>query len=650
MKDNGDGPGQFSWLRWRAANNAGNATELRDMMAEDGNLAGGFDEGIFKNGTFTWPDPNSQPPTVGGKVVYPVKPHEINTGDFVYGNSGVSISSAVEASLKYHIDRRTVLILPIVEQHVKVGGDTFFQVTGLGAFYLMGIPGYGTGSNVNGGGANSFFDLAYIGSANAVACLSTPAVVSNTLGVTGSVFVKPRWGLQQAQQPIAYEIIMDVSGSMSWNFLGQGSTGGTIRFEADSTGSTTTRQCEATAANPNSYDCGAGATSAWKKVTERRIYVVKQALAGPGGFIENMKPNDTMRIVTFSTDGINKGPGWTSDQTALKNTVMLAGSYNGDRYRTSGGTPGPKAIKGAGEVLDNEPPPAPTNGQSFKHVVIYMTDGVANIWLNGNMVYNYATDVCPQYGGDSRAINDVWCQYDKQGYPAHSRGPRPISSMIIEAGKIKDKHPEMQFFTVAVAQVNPLGLDEVATSPKHLYLATDAGLVSAVLDQIYDKVIGPCTETGTTTWINKIDDTHRADSPPMPALPSGVYGYVYLTNDLNQPVEVVWSGPGSDPRGASKNMIPIVTDMNGNLTYNVPAANGLAPGTYHVTGYVNYKAADDNPTEGGDGKSRQYSRLMQDGLPVQNIAFTLTPSEVLGASVVVDPLRLDLNLNVDVCK
>jgi len=219
FKDNGDGPGQFSWLRWKAATTAGNATALTAMVQGAGNMEEGFDEGIFNSatGAFTWPDNNSQPPTVNGKVVYPMKPHEINTGDFVYGNTGVSMSSDVEAALKYHIDKQTVLILPIVNTHVKNGGDTLFPVQGLGAFYLVGIPGYGTGAGTPAsGGANGFFDLAYIGTANAVACLSTPAVVSNALGVIGSVFVKPRWGLQQAQTPIAYEMIMDVSGSMSW--------------------------------------------------------------------------------------------------------------------------------------------------------------------------------------------------------------------------------------------------------------------------------------------------------------------------------------------------------------------------------------------------------------------------------------------------
>jgi hypothetical protein len=222
--------------------------------------------------------------------------------------------------------------------------------------------------------------------------------------------------------------------------------------------------------------------------------------------------------------------------------------------------------------------------------------------------------------------------------------------MILEAGKIKTKNPDMQLFTIAVAQVNPLGLDEVATSPKYLYLARDATKLYAILDAIYDAAVGPCAETGASTWIGAMKDTHRADSPPMPALPSGVYGYVYITDNIGNPVNIPWSGPGTDPRGGVVNMVPVVTDLNNNLTFSVPPANGLPAGTYHVTGYVNYKATNASPTVGGDGKSRQYSRLMENGLPIQNITFDIKPSEVLGASVVVDPLRLDLNLNVSLCQ
>jgi len=64
FKENGDGPGQFSWLRWSSANNAGNSTELTAMIQGDGNISSRFDEGIYNEstGTFTWPDINAQAP------------------------------------------------------------------------------------------------------------------------------------------------------------------------------------------------------------------------------------------------------------------------------------------------------------------------------------------------------------------------------------------------------------------------------------------------------------------------------------------------------------------------------------------------------------------------------------------------------------
>jgi len=656
MQDNGSGPGQFSWLKWSAANNAGNATELVTMLQGDGSLATGFDEGIYNSstGVFTWPDSNSTPPTVGGKVVYPIKPHEMNTGDFVYGNGGVSWNTSVDSALKYHIDHQTIMILPIVNTYVKKGGDTVFPVQGLAAFYLTGISEYGTGGPsgkyLKANGANGFFDLAYIGPANSVACLSTPAVVSNTIGITGAVYVKPAWGLVQQQQPISYQIIMDVSGSMSWNFKGQGSKNGTIKFEADTTGTTTTQQCEATAANPTPVACGGGYDDPWWKVSERRIYVLKQALAGPGGFIENLKINDTMRIIAFSSNGVESASPWTGDQATLKTTVMDAGDYGTDSYRTSGGTNGPKAINTAAKILANSPPPPASNGMAYKPVVIYLTDGVANIFNNASQTTNYASDVCPQYGGDSRALNDVWCQYDKDGYPANSHGRRPISEMIYQAGLMKTANPSMQFFTVGIANVNPLGLDQVATSPKYLYLATDASLVSKVLDSIYDAVVGPCAQTSAGGYLGSIDAAHTAASPPMPVLPANVYGYVYLFDSSFNAVPVPWTMGGTDPRGAATNSIPITTDGFGNLTYTVPAANGLPAGQYHQRAYVNYKAANAAPTAGGDGISRQYSQLDVNALHPQYTDFVLTPSELLGSTKVLDNIKLSIDDAVNLCK
>jgi len=487
---------------------------------------------------------------------------------------------------------------------------------------------------------------------------SATPVTSVTLAISGTVFVKPRWAIQQMvpPAPVAYQIILDTSGSMSWNFAGQGSQGGMIQFEADTQGASTTVQCETTAQDPNAVSCIGGPADPWWKLDERRLYIVKQALTGAGGLIDALQPNDLMQVIAYNSLGVQAGPGWSGDKALLKTTILNSGSYQSDRYRSDGGTNSADAIERARQMLADTPPPAP-NGQPYRQVTIFLTDGIANIFLSshngGHALTNYALDVCPEFAGDRRAFNTPRCQYDALGYPASPFGERPISAMLTQANLLKQIHPELPLYAIGIGNVTPFGLDQVASNADMFYLAPNAAGLAQTLATIQNQIVGSaqtsCIPAGSNTWIGKIDAAHTADSPPLPSLPFGVYGYVYLTNDQGQPVSVPWNGPGADPRGGVTNMIPIVTDLNGNMTYVLPPSAGLTAGNYYLTGYVNYKAANADPTAGGDGQSRQYSRLMQDGLPVQNVSFTLTPSQVLGSSIVIDPLHLDLNLNVNLC-
>lgn len=629
LKDEANSPGNFSFLRWKAASNAGSGPEMISMMAGAGNLAEKFDEGLVDNqGNVTWPDPNSQAPTVAGKVVYPVKPHEINAGDWVYANSGLNIAG-FKANVQEHIDRKDVMILPIVKPAVGTGTKATFQIAGLGSFYIVGQ---------GGNGANSYFDMVYIGTANSIACLSTPAVTSSTLGINGAVFLKPRWGEPQAGQPIAYEIIMDVSGSMSWNFDGQGNENGSGKL----------LQCEQFGNIP-AVGCN-GSNDYWKNQNERRIFVLKDAMTRTGGFIDSLRTGDVMRIITFTTDSNNKvsvntGPDWSSNKSALKSTVMSAGTYKGNQYLTYGGTPGPSALNKAAAILQSSPPPAPANGQAYKHAVVYLTDGVANIFLDGTT--NYAKDICPEYNGGAAALSTPRCQYDPPPdyRPNSQHGMRPITAMIAEAGKMKNSSDSLQLFVVALGQVNALGLDEVASDPKLVFPARSPDLVSRVLAEIKAKAEGPCIENTNPDWVSHIDQGHIPTLPNL-TLPSGVYGYVYLYDANFTPVSLPWTGQGADPRGAATNAIPITQDGVGEqLSYSLPTQNGLIPGSYYYNGYVGYKAAAPD----GDGVSRIYDQI-KPGLTTQQYAsFTLTPSQVLGASVVLDPLRLLLAGDKVVC-
>jgi hypothetical protein len=61
--------------------------------------------------------------------------------------------------------------------------------------------------------------------------------------------------------------------------------------------------------------------------------------------------------------------------------------------------------------------------------------------------------------------------------------------------------------------------------------------------------------------------------------------------------------------------------------------------------YVAYKAA----LPDGDGASRIYDQMKPGLTTEQEYAFTLTPSQVLGSSVVLDPLKLQLKTDANVC-
>jgi hypothetical protein len=110
-KSNFGAPGSFSFLHWSSDPKAGSAQSLADMLTGVGNLGSGFDEVVMdppitsstgKQYTTGWPDPNSNEVTG-----YPLFPHQLSEGDWIYGNPGWSSSSAVDAALDVHITERT---------------------------------------------------------------------------------------------------------------------------------------------------------------------------------------------------------------------------------------------------------------------------------------------------------------------------------------------------------------------------------------------------------------------------------------------------------------------------------------------------------------------------------------------------------------
>lgn len=144
------------------------------------------------------------------------------------------------------------------------------------------------------------------------------------------------------------------------------------------------------------------------------------------------------------------------------------------------------------------------------------------------------------------------------------------------------------------------------------------------------QVGGQCVSTASPTWVNVIDSTHTITNTSERSafgLPAdlSVYGYTYLSNIYGQTIQV----------------IPVQVDAaTGALSYTF---TNLAPGVYSQTAYVVYKG-DDQPTP----VARSYSRMMMNGLPVQNRHFDVVPGSPSGV-LQLDPIFLDLRLNDAVC-
>ena len=260
---------------------------VNSILANQEALNEGYDEA-------PWPNNPNLPPKPDG---YPIEPGQINSDEWVRGNSGINGGSGVKAELDYHIQYRTEMILPIHDYDDGNGINGNYHITRLGSFLLLGY-------NLTGQG---WMDLVYIGNAAECPALVTPPSRTINPGLIGQVFHRPRYKLiPSSRPPVAYQIILGVPGSMTWKFDGYGWKNGKATL--------------CTGAN-----AGCSGADAWPDKTLRRIYIAKQAMKA---FIDQMGTNDTMRIITFSgnlsgsysnQNAINKltealpSTGWSSD-------------------------------------------------------------------------------------------------------------------------------------------------------------------------------------------------------------------------------------------------------------------------------------------------------------------------------------------------
>ena len=432
--------------------------------------------------------------------------------------------------------------------------------------------------------------------------------------VRGPIAVNPRYRvLTNSTIPVEYLVLLDASGSMSYNYAGEGTVGGTAKVDGDTVGGTDYRcQYNSMSTLPGNDQCQGGLNAAWHSYQERRIYRAKAKISK---LIDDLAPNDAMRIVAFST---SVGPdhyaalpasGWSFDKTTLHTVLRSAGSFNGDPYRTQGGSTNAQAMQGAAIVLNTAPPIAP-NGAAYHQVMIVIADGPANVFLNG--VTNNARDICANLT-TTAALSSVKCQV---GFSDTTKQLRPVSAMIDQANQIKNNHPSINIYTINAEQIET-GLNNVASSASMSYTIVDPASIDSIVTASTVSH-STCSRAGGSQYVTTIDAAHAPES-----LPEGVYGYASLFTS---------SGTTLLTR------VPITHDqVSGELSYRFDA---LPPGDYQVSADVAYR--------GDDGVTRHY-----DSLSTNKFSFsTRLPFSVVGTSAgeVIEPIvYADLAPTVDVC-
>lgn len=603
--------GGFSLLRWRSTTPSGNANALAEMLTGDGTYSQGYAEA-------PWPEiaGGSDGPTRPDS--YPYEPNTINAADWVYGNAFGSnpYSTQVVNQLEMLKRNRTLMTLPMYRFDNGNFSNPTYYIERFGAFLLINY-----GMDTDGRAPDGpWMELAYVREGGQCANLVTGAPPTNNFTVGGGVTYVPRYRTYpDLNRPVQFLLILDVSGSMSWTFDGRGVQNGQTVY-----------------CTQPSQGC-VSVLTAWPNAQERRIYTAKQVLRSFVAQIDQdrrsgLRPFDTVRLVTFSgrlgnyvntsgAVGNNQRAlddltevlpaGWTNDRATLEAAITNAGMVDGDQYMTAGATPSAVALARASQVFANAPERAP-NGMRYRRVVIFVTDGVANVLRNG-MQNNFGT-------GCELGAENVGCQ---MGDPLPDGSLRPLNAMVAEAQALKEAYIRPSDGSVYVVALSgtfeATGLNLVASQPDYVKRADR----SEELQQIFDDIQVSAIQGDCTPSQGELRDSMAASEVPTdlrPQLTDRIVGQVTLT-DANNNVREAWIT--ADP-------------VTRKLSY---AFTNVPPGQYTLRAWLGYRAPQDNISRD------KYELLVRGPDVTREVTVQVSAGRSLGGVISV-PLTLDLNDNV----
>jgi hypothetical protein len=282
--------------------------------------------------------------------------------------------------------------------------------------------------------------------------------------------------------PLQLMIVLDVSGSVSANAAGQCNNTGTVI------------QCEPGPPGSGTIDgAGTGSDRWWAPASERRIAVFKNSISylieqlnmpGNPGYNPAL-PSDEVSLVWFhhaQTRGMTTT--WSSDPVLLRNAVLQAGSYQGDNYRTLGGTNVAAGLYRAALLLQQRQSSVVFNNQNYayRRAVLLASDGTAKDFFNPNAANlsggNSNSSTYP-VGSECRAlglevIHSIPCQ-TTEGGGLYQGFDRPITQMIKVANDYIKNDPQTNadLFVLSPFHDPRIGLKEqVASSAEHFFTIT----------------------------------------------------------------------------------------------------------------------------------------------------------------------------------
>ena len=455
---------------------------------------------------------------------------------------------------------------------------------------------------------------------------------NDRLGIQGDVYVKPWWIVRESfDSPVAFQVILDVSGPMSWSLEGYGT------YEGGAVGRPGDYQCEnPDNTNPRNFAyldrCYGGLNSSWRILEERRIYAAKQSVLH---LIEQMDANDVMQVIAFSADNPAFGyedvavypeEGMIGDKAQLRQLVINAGRYTGDPYRTVGATPGAAAFREADVQWEQWPENDPA-GDEYELATVFITGSATNVFLDG--MVNTARDVCNDISPQQALHTPDPCQIGVTG----DGRLRPLIALINEATKVRQNQSELDIYAISLGEPSALGLSQIVPQDR-LYQVNELSDIEPIIETIYNSTDSSeeSCRIFDGTFTSRIVEEHIVDNPADFGLPNReTFGYVYLFDQNGVPLP------------EEQHVLPIQCDLvRERLTYSLSSENGLAPGHYQMSSFIAYK--------GFDGVSRRYDHIVDvDNPEGSSMKPFVVERFVPGGVFDMSPLLIDLSPSFDLC-